>query len=64
MQKSIFYVCFIVCLVSGVIALSGCNTAKGAAVGVGATAMGVAEDAKGTWNGLVKADEWMKKNMW
>ena len=43
---------------------SGCGTVKGVAVGVGATAMGVGEDAKGVWHGVVKADEWIKNNLW
>ena len=44
--------------------LSGCETTKGVAVGVGATAMGIGKDAKNTWHGIVKADDWIKKNLW
>ncbi|MDD4953375.1 MAG: hypothetical protein PHG40_00510 [Candidatus Omnitrophica bacterium] len=51
---------------------SGCSTVKGAAAGtaggvacgVGYTAMGVAEDAKGTRNAVVWMDNWVKRNLW
>jgi len=53
----------VVCLV-GSILISGCETTKGVAVGVGATAVGVGKDAKTAWDGIKKADEWVKKNLW
>ncbi len=43
---------------------AGCETTKGVATGIGYTAEGVVKDTKGTWNGLQKADQWVKKNMW
>lgn len=42
----------------------GCETTKGVAVGVGATAIGVGKDAKTAWNGIKTADDWIKKNLW
>ncbi len=59
----------------GIILLSGCETAKGAAYGtvdtvgaaakgVGATACGAAKDTANLWQGILKADDWMKKNLW
>ena len=52
--------------------LAGCNTLKGTATGtatgigvaVGATAEGAAEDVKGACNGIKKADNWIRKNLW
>ena len=51
-------------LTTSMLFLSGCETTKGVAVGVGATAIGVGKDAKSAWQGVVKADEWVKKNLW
>ncbi|MEK6727864.1 MAG: hypothetical protein AABY28_04240 [Candidatus Omnitrophota bacterium] len=48
----------------GAIFLAGCNTLKGVATGVGATAEGAAEDVKGAYNGIKKADDWIRKNLW
>lgn len=61
MQARLF---LIVLLMSGVVCISGCGTAKGIAAGIGSTAKGITEDAKGVWSGLEKADDWMKKNLW
>ncbi len=47
-----------------VILLSGCETTKGLATGIGYTAEGVVKDTKGACHGIGKADEWVKKNMW
>jgi predicted small secreted protein len=51
--------------------LSGCETAKGvgamargAGEGIGATAGGVAKDTSSLWQGILKADNWIKKNLW
>jgi predicted small secreted protein len=50
------------------ILLSGCETSKGAAVGMGgavaSTASGVAEDSKNLWQSILKADKWMRDNLW
>jgi hypothetical protein len=51
-------------LLSGAVLMAGCSTAKGVAVGVGSTAEGIAEDAQNFWQGAVKLDDWMKKNLW
>lgn len=51
-----------------VLFLCGCETVKGAATGVGSTAAGVTKDSKnivsGAWQTILKADDWMKKNLW
>jgi len=62
-------------LFSSFILLAGCETAKGAAYGVGATAQGVGEgigataegvakDTTNLWQAMLRADEWMRKNLW
>ncbi|MFA6378866.1 MAG: hypothetical protein WCX16_03685 [Candidatus Omnitrophota bacterium] len=61
MVKAILIFC--VMMVSALM-VSGCETTKGVAVGVGATAIGVGKDAKSAWHGVVKADEWVKNNLW
>ena len=43
---------------------SGCQTAKGAAYGVGATAVGAVKDTENTYNCIMKADDWIKRNLW
>lgn len=55
----------------GIIVLSGCETAKGAAYAVGATAEGIggtaygaAKDTANLWQGMLKADAWIRKNLW
>lgn len=54
----------LLCLIFCFILLGGCETTKGAATGVGATAMGVAKDTKNFWQAILKADEWIKENLW
>lgn len=44
--------------------LSGCETAKGFASGVGSTAEGVGKDSYNFWNFLKKTDSWMSENLW
>ncbi|MFA5156457.1 MAG: hypothetical protein WC532_03565 [Candidatus Omnitrophota bacterium] len=44
--------------------LSGCETAKGFATGVGATAQGVGKDSYNLWTLLKKTDTWMTENLW
>jgi hypothetical protein len=44
--------------------LCGCETTKGAATGVEATVQGAAKDGQNFWQTLVKADDWMRKNLW
>jgi hypothetical protein len=34
------------------------------AVGIAATADGVAKDTTNLWHNMAKADDWMKKNLW
>lgn len=71
MRKARFFV-IVAALSVGTLFLFGCNTAKGAATGVatgvGATVVGTAKgavkDVKDTRNFIVKADEWVKKNLW
>lgn len=54
----------IMLLLSSAMLISGCSTAKGLATGIGATTVGVTEDAKNFWQAMLKADEWMKENLW
>lgn len=51
-------------LISSLMLTSGCGTAKGMATGVGATAMGVADDTKGLWQGITRLDDWIKNKLW
>lgn len=44
--------------------LSGCQTAAGIGVGIGAAAQGVAKDTASAWDGLKGLDGWIRKNMW
>ncbi len=50
------------------ILVAGCETTKGfttgVASGVTSTASGVAKDATGLWQGLLRADSWMRENLW
>jgi predicted small secreted protein len=48
-------------LFSFAILSGGCETTKGVVTGV---AEGVPKDAKNTWQGIKKADTWMKENLW
>ncbi|MGA2775179.1 MAG: hypothetical protein ABSE81_03865 [Candidatus Omnitrophota bacterium] len=63
MPKRLIFSLLLILFLSVVI-LSGCNTAKGAAEGIGCTAKGVAKDAQGLGAGIMGLDAWMKKNMW
>lgn len=58
-----------------VILISGCETAKGAAGGVASTvgvaaeglantAEGAAKDSLSLWQGILRVDDWIKKNLW
>lgn len=51
-----------------VLFLYGCETVKGTAIGVGSTATGVTKDtrniASGAWQAILKADSWIKRNLW
>jgi len=40
-----------------IVVIAGCGTIKG-------TAKGAAEGAKEDWQAALKADEWIKKNLW
>jgi len=51
-------------LVAGLSLLSGCETSKGVAVGVGATAVGAGKDTMTAWDWLNKGDAWFKRNLW
>ena len=57
-----------VCILFSAIFVSGCQTAKGAAVGMGTTvagtADGAAKDSVNLWQGILQLDDWIKKNMW
>lgn len=59
----------------GVILIAGCETTKGATkgvagtvgaltVGLADTASGAAKDSVSLWQGILKLDEWIKKNLW
>jgi len=48
----------------GSIFISGCETAKGAAYGIGATAAGVGKDTHNAYNFIQAMDRWMRKNLW
>jgi hypothetical protein len=60
----------ILCL--GLVFLGGCETAKGAAGGAAGgigmtaagTAHGAATDTKNIWQAILKADDWIKNNLW
>ena len=47
-----------------VLLVSGCETAKGFATGIGSTAEGVGKDSYNLWNFLKSADNWLDKNLW
>lgn len=56
-------------IIFGIIVLtSGCETAKGFTKGVGYTMLdtgrGIVKDTRNFWQGIFKADEWIKKNLW
>ena len=51
-----------------IILVSGCETAKGLTKGVAYTiadtGRGVAKDSCNFWQGIIKAEEWIKENLW
>lgn len=61
-KKVVFWFC------CAVIFLSGCSTLKGLGVGlsegISRTAAGVKEDSRNLWQTILKADNWVKENMW
>lgn len=58
-------VCFLFCAVSFcAVLLLGCETTKGVAVGIGATAQGAAKDTVSLWQTLVKCDNWLREKLW
>jgi len=44
--------------------LSGCETTKGIVSGIGGTAKGIGKDSKTLWEKALKADDWIKENLW
>ncbi len=52
----------------GIMFLGGCETTKGLVEGIGTTAQGAAKgaakDTAGIWQGILKADNWIKENLW
>jgi len=46
------------------LSLTGCQTAKGAAVGVGSTVEGAAKDTQNLGAAIMAADDWIRKNLW
>jgi len=65
LRKEMFLICV---LFLGLVFLGGCETAKGAAGGIGMTAVGTAQgaasDTKNIWQAILKADDWVKNNLW
>jgi predicted small secreted protein len=59
---------FFVAILSVVIFLSGCQTAKGFSSnfcsGLGAAAEGFGKDLSNLWGSLQAADRWMQDNLW
>lgn len=51
-------------LCSLIISLFGCETTKGVAIGVGATAIGAAKDTYNTYDFVCDTDTWMRRNLW
>ncbi len=51
-------------LAAAVVAAAGCETTKGVGTGVVCTAQGAKTDSVNFWNSILKADQWMKKNLW
>lgn len=51
-----------------IILSSGCETTKGVAQGIGqgigSTVGGAAKDTQNLWQVILKADQWMKDNLW
>jgi len=47
-----------------VMLLAGCETSKGVGEGLNSTGSGISKDAKNLWANIMKADQWMRENMW
>ena len=64
MKRAASIIVFVLTLAS----LCGCETVKGAgcgvATGVSDTAKGVSKDSSNFWQGILKADDWFRKNLW
>ena len=52
---------FAVVMLFGLLLLSGCETTKGVARGF---TDGINKDSKTFWENLLKADSWIKENLW
>ncbi|MBI4981641.1 MAG: hypothetical protein HZC15_00605 [Candidatus Omnitrophica bacterium] len=67
MKKTKFIFAAVIFCISA-IGLIGCNTIEkstdGLACGVRLTGQGIAQDSKGLFGALVKADNWIKENLW
>jgi predicted small secreted protein len=67
-RKVLSSLCLASFLFTGVILISGCETAKGAAEGITYTAKetgrGAVKDVAVVGVALKKADDWMKENLW
>lgn len=59
-KKGIVF-CF---LFSFMVLINGCETTKGVAQGTGYTVQGVERDTTNLLQMILKADGWMKKNLW
>ncbi|MCM8765783.1 MAG: hypothetical protein NC920_02935 [Candidatus Omnitrophica bacterium] len=42
----------------------GCATLKGISQGVALTCQGITDDSKNLWQSLLKADKWIRENLW
>jgi predicted small secreted protein len=55
-------------LLAGLLFAAGCQTAKGAAQGVGATvdgtAKGAVKDGRNLGSAIMALDDWIKRNLW
>ncbi|MDD4899363.1 MAG: hypothetical protein PHT31_05560 [Candidatus Omnitrophica bacterium] len=47
-----------------VMLLAGCETTKGVGEGMSSTGSGIAKDTKNLWANIMKADQWIRENMW
>ncbi|NQT28494.1 MAG: hypothetical protein HQ570_02735 [Candidatus Omnitrophica bacterium] len=60
MRNLILSLLFLVFLIT----VSGCQTVKSTAIGVGVIGKGLADDAYDTWQAIERADQWIKENYW
>ena len=51
-------------LLCSLIALAGCETIKGTAIGARAVGKGFITDCKILWSATENTDAWIKKNLW